>query len=159
MIVLTLILHKYTYFHPKKNEEYEVHKFRKVKQIDEETIDVFHTQLGKIAVNCEFNDVDREIKHQIVQTCRNRRLRMRALQESPSLNNLLVMGRSMEMSAVQAEEMEKKQVMNVAKSKRMKLTKKTCLDAEVNFLTRKNVLPWANLAPNVEEPIISPNNL
>ena len=55
-----------TYFCPKKSEEYEVHKFRKAKQLEEETIDVFHTRLRKLAVNCEFNDVDREIKHQIV---------------------------------------------------------------------------------------------
>ena len=50
---------------------------------------------------------------------------MKALQESPSLNNLLVMGRSMEMSAAQAQEMEEKQVVNAAKSKRIKPNKKT----------------------------------
>ena len=54
-----------TYFYPKKNEEYEVHKFRKVIQIEEETIDVFHTRIRKLAVNCKFNDLDTEIQHHI----------------------------------------------------------------------------------------------
>ena len=58
-----------TYFSPKKNIECEVHVFCQAKQMGGETIDVFHTRLRKLARTCEFADVDREIKTQIIQGC------------------------------------------------------------------------------------------
>jgi hypothetical protein len=55
------------YFAPKKNTEYEVHRFRQAKQSPEETIDSFHTRLRQLALNCEFADTSKEVKSQIIQ--------------------------------------------------------------------------------------------
>ena len=55
------------YFAPKKNAEYEVHKFRQAKQSANETIDSFHTRLRQLVHNCEFTENDREVKSQIIQ--------------------------------------------------------------------------------------------
>ena len=90
------------YFSPKKNIEYEVHMFRQVKQMSGETIDRFHTRLRKLAKTCEFTDVEREIKTQIIQGCLSQRLRRRALRETISLTQLLDYGRWLETSETQA---------------------------------------------------------
>ena len=62
------------YFLPKRNTEYKVHVFRQAKQMTGETMDRFHTRLRKLARNCEFTDVYREVKTQIIQGCLSQRL-------------------------------------------------------------------------------------
>ena len=54
-------------------------------------------RLKQLAVTCEFADVDREIKTQIVQSCSSHKLRTKAL-ENPSytLTRLLDAGIAME---------------------------------------------------------------
>jgi hypothetical protein len=96
------------YFLPKKNIEYEVHVFRQAKQMTDETMDKFHTRLRKLAKTCEFTDIDREIKTQIIQGCLSQRLRRRALRETMTLAQLLDYARSFETSETQARGMEKK---------------------------------------------------
>ena len=102
------------YFSPKKNIEYEVHMFRQAKQMSGETMDRFHTRLRKLAKTCEFTDVEREIKTQIIQGCLSQRLRRRALRETISLTQLLDYGRSLETSETQARGMEEKLQSEVA---------------------------------------------
>ena len=72
-------------FSPKKNIEYEVHVFRQVKEMSDETLDIFHTCLRKLAKTCEFTDIEREVKTQIIQECLSQRLQRRALWETISL--------------------------------------------------------------------------
>ena len=96
------------YFSPKKNIEYEVHVFCQVKQMGGETMDTFRTCLKKLAKTCEFTDVEREIRIEIIQGCLSQRLRRRALGEAISLTQLLDYGRSLEMSEIQARGIEKK---------------------------------------------------
>ena len=93
------------YFNPRKCIEFEVHKFRKTTQKEEESLDDFHTRLQLTADGCEFKDKELEIKMQIIQKCRSNKLRKRALQQPMSLQALLKFGRSLEMAASQAEEM------------------------------------------------------
>jgi hypothetical protein len=69
------------YFIPKRNKEY-VYKFRQSKQEQGESIDTYHTKLRKLAENCEFANVDDEIKSQIIQSCSSTRLRRRALRDN-----------------------------------------------------------------------------
>ena len=57
------------YFEPKKNKEYEIYVFRQATKNDDETVDECHTGLGQLSRNCEFHDVDGEIKSQIIQCC------------------------------------------------------------------------------------------
>ena len=62
-----------------------------------------------MADNCEFHDVDQEIKHAIIHNCCSKRLRRYALREdSLTLDKLLAEAHSLEMSEVQATGMEEK---------------------------------------------------
>ena len=69
------------YFLPKKNIDFEIFQFRKATQNRGETIDQFATRLRKLAANCEFRNVDTEIKSMIIQHCLSTRLRRYALRE------------------------------------------------------------------------------
>ena len=85
------------YFIPKRNKEYDIYKFRQSKQEPGESIDTYHTKLRKLAENCEFANVDDEIKSQIIQSCSSTRLRRRALRENEiNLEQLLKLARSFE---------------------------------------------------------------
>ena len=64
--------------------------------------------MRKLAKNCEFVDIDREIKTQIIQGCLSQRLRRRAQREMITLVQLLGYGRSLETSKTQARGMERK---------------------------------------------------
>ena len=67
------------YFEPKKNKEYEIYKFRQTRQNDNETVDEYHTHLRQLSRNCEFHDVDGEIKLQMSQCCASLRLKRKEL--------------------------------------------------------------------------------
>ena len=96
------------YFNPKKNVEYEIFTFRQGRQRKEGTLDQFQTRLRQLSQNCEFEFLDREIKSQIVQGCLSTRLHRRALRDSKmTLLDLLMYGRSLETSELQATGMEK----------------------------------------------------
>ncbi|CAB3993903.1 Hypothetical predicted protein [Paramuricea clavata] len=96
------------YFMPKKNLEYEIYIFCQPRQMIDETLDQYHTRLRKLATTCEFTDVDREIKTQIIQSCVSTHLRREALCDSMlTLSALLAEGRSFEVSEKQAKGIEK----------------------------------------------------
>jgi len=84
--------------------------FLKAKQERNESISAFHARLIQLTITCEFNDVDREIKTQIVQSCSSHKLHTEAL-ENPSytLTQLLDAGKAMELSKAQATNVEDKQ--------------------------------------------------
>ena len=96
------------YFAPKKNTEYEIYKFRQSHQENDETLDSFHTRLRQLSRNCEFSDIDREIKSQIIQGCKSSRLRRKALREDLSLDSLIKEARAQELSDFHAAEIENK---------------------------------------------------
>ena len=95
------------HFAPKKNIDYETYRFRQVRQTPGESIDQFVTRLRQLAIVCEFADVDREIKAQVIQSCSSARLRRHALREDKiTLEKLITYGRSLELSEHQAIAME-----------------------------------------------------
>eukprot|EP00795_Rhopilema_esculentum_P007975 gene7975-13874_t len=95
------------YFLPKKNIDFEIFQFRKATQNRGETIDQFATRLRKLAANCEFRNVDTEIKSMIIQHCLSTRLRRYALREDTlTLDALLTKARALEVSEAQAIDME-----------------------------------------------------
>ena len=61
------------YFAPQRNEEYEVFVFRQAAQLADETLDKFNARLRQIARNCNFHDVDREVRSKIIQKCQSAR--------------------------------------------------------------------------------------
>lgn len=94
----------------------EVYTFRCCKQKDGQSLDEFVTELRKLSKNCEFNDVDREILSQVIQNCKSKQLRRRALRESDKgLQDILDLGRAMEISDTQAQAMERESTASVNK--------------------------------------------
>ena len=94
------------YFAPTKNIQYQVHIFRQIKQKTNEPIDRFHGRLRQLAVLCDFHDIDREIKTQVIQNCASQRLRRDALRKDMHLSELLATGRAFEIAERHAQEME-----------------------------------------------------
>ena len=108
------------YFKPKTNTEYEIYMFRKTVQGDE-TMDQYHTRLRQLASTCGFGDQsDKEIKSQIVFSCRDSSLRKKLLRDSKlTLEQTLELARAMEQSESQAkgiESSDRKEVCFVKKS-------------------------------------------
>ena len=96
------------YFSPKENVDYEILQFRQAVQQPGETVDQFATRLRKIAVNCDFHDVNKEIKAAIIQNCQLKGLRRYSLrQDALTLEGLLAKVHSLEASEMQAIGMEK----------------------------------------------------
>ncbi len=95
------------YFMPKVNSAFEEYNFRQAKQQHGENIDGFHTRLRQLAQTCEFANVDKEIKTQIIIGCLSQQLRRQALRDNPSLNDLLATAPARERSDAQAAAVEK----------------------------------------------------
>ena len=96
------------YFRPRQNTQMEIYTFRGCKQKEGQMLDEYVTELRKLSKHCEFTDVDKEILSQLIQNCRSNQLRRRALREpDKSLDDILLLGRAMEMSDSQAQVMER----------------------------------------------------
>ena len=107
------------HFNPQVNTTYEVYNFRKAQQNEGESFDSFHTRLRTLAKTCEFADADKEIKEQIILSCKSNALRRKALREDLDLTALLKAGRALELSETQAKEVESdKTTVNVVNDKR-----------------------------------------
>ena len=65
------------YFLPKKNVE-----FRQIKQEVNESLDTYYTKLKQLAKYCEFDNIEKEIKSQIIQSCLSNKVRRKALRDS-----------------------------------------------------------------------------
>ena len=94
------------YFAPQMNIAYEVYNVRQARQNQEESLDSYHVRLRQLAKTCDFTDIDKEIKEHIILSCTSNTLRRRALQDECSLEQLLKVGRSLEISESQARHLE-----------------------------------------------------
>ena len=94
------------YFEPQKHRLYDVYQFRQAKQGEMETLDQYYTRLRSFSQNCDFHDPDFEIMVQIVLYGTSSRLRKQALRD-PKVT-LLITGRQLERSHIQARHIEEK---------------------------------------------------
>jgi hypothetical protein len=97
------------YFEPKRNTQMEIYKFRNCKQPEGQSLDEYVTELRKMAKTCDFKPeaVDKEILSQLIQNCRSNRLRRRALRETDkTLDDILTLGRALELADSHATAME-----------------------------------------------------
>ena len=101
------------YFNPKKNIDFETVKFRRARQEPGETVDAFCVRLRKLASTCDFTDLDRELKTQIFSGCTSKRLQRRSAREAMTLDKLLELARSFELSDYQVNAMENSDSQNV----------------------------------------------
>ena len=96
------------YFSPQQNTEFQKFEFQHTKQLPTENLDKFSIRLRTLAATCDFHDVDREIKSQVISGCRSKRVRGKGLSEPTwSLKQLLDYGRVQELSDGQAKDMER----------------------------------------------------
>ena len=99
------------YFAPAQNTDFEIFRFRQAKQQPQETLENFRTRLRKLAQTSSFptDSVDNEIKQQIIQGCSSSSLRKYALKtKDVKLQDILVKGKTDEISKEQAKEIEKR---------------------------------------------------
>ena len=95
------------YYSPKKNVNYKVFHYCQATQQPTESVEQFTTRLQKLSLNCEFCNVDSEIKLAI--NCISKCLRRFVLRENElTLDALLTKARSLKMSEIQATSMEEK---------------------------------------------------
>ena len=92
------------YFTPKKNVSYETLKFRAIEPQRDETVDQFcSTRLRKEAGRCESHDAERKIKLQTLAKWRDDTFIRRAMEKERTLDNLLELARTMEISNMRAK--------------------------------------------------------
>ena len=70
------------YFTPKVNVSFEGHVFRQMQQMEGETINQFVCRLRQKAISCEFPSVNEAIRDQIIEKCRDPKLRRKFLEKS-----------------------------------------------------------------------------
>lgn len=98
------------HFEPQVNVSYETFLFRNLKQHQEETLHQFFIRLKEQATKCAFHDMDKEIKQQIELATTNNKLRMHSFQHpKTTLQELLVVGRTLEETNRQVEILQKSQ--------------------------------------------------
>ncbi|XP_077864573.1 uncharacterized protein LOC144350094 [Saccoglossus kowalevskii] len=97
------------YFEPQKCVDHHVYVFRKEVQKPDENVSEFSTRLQLLARKCEFDDVNLEIKRQIIQGTTSVRLRRKAIEQSLDLTDLLKTARAMETADEQTSEIERQQ--------------------------------------------------
>ena len=75
---------------------------------EREAVNEFVTRLKKVAMRCEFSDVNLELKLQVIFGCKSKRVRWKALSEELTLDELVKFARVIGSSTKQAELIEEK---------------------------------------------------
>ena len=70
------------HFLPQKNIAFERHLFRQLEQGASETVDQYVCRLREKASTCEFSNVDESIRDQLIDKCRDARLRRKFLEKT-----------------------------------------------------------------------------
>ena len=83
-----------------------MYEFRKAEQLSGETLDAFVTQLRTLARDCEFTNVDNEIKAQMTQKCRSSKARRCSSLDGITLKEVLDYGRAVETAEQEASLIE-----------------------------------------------------
>ena len=105
------------YFSPQQNTEFQKFEFQHTKQLPTENLDKFSIRLRTLASTCDFHDIDREIKSQVIAGCRSKRVRGKGLSEPTwTLKQLLDYGRVQELSEGQARDIERVSVQQTQSS-------------------------------------------
>jgi len=87
------------HFKQGQNSDLEDIKFRDMSQNEGETIDSFHTRLRQRAVNCEFPDVDQEIRCQILRRPKHKKLRTYTIEQpGKNITDILTYARALEVT-------------------------------------------------------------
>ena len=96
------------HFNPKKNIEYEVYVFRKLKQNEDETMHQFYIRVKEQGKKCDFGaQLEKELKQQLVLATNNNKLRKYAFKNTEvSLTDFLIYEKQLEDAERKANEVE-----------------------------------------------------
>ena len=98
-----------TYFEPKTNECYEVWNFQKTTQGENETVQAFYLRLREIATRCNFTNVNKNIKNQLILGTICHKLRKYCFSnKEATLQDILTRGKLYEDVEFQSKEIESK---------------------------------------------------
>ena len=107
------------YFNPKKNVHYERYKLLQLKQEDGETIDNFVTRLKVHAKSCDYNNYneDEAVTDKFILSCTDPTIRKTLLKEAATkkhtIENALLIGRTIQITTKNAQEIENKDSHNL----------------------------------------------
>lgn len=91
------------HYTPEKNVQYEIFVFRSARQEPAESIIEYYSRLRKLAATCEFTEIDKELKTQLIIGTNSEPLRKKGLKESKiTLKDLLEAARTDEIVEAQA---------------------------------------------------------
>ena len=154
------------YFKRRKNLTFEVYNFRQLKQNDdgkksqtsEETVDQYLSRLKEAGLRCEFHDLNRELKDQLVFHCKSDALRRKALRDDPSLEYLLKYARAIESSESQAKiiETERESDVYVVKQPGKYSSRKSLPQKETHRKTKQVCYKCGKSWPHTEDGGICP---
>ena len=100
-----------SYFVPKVNVPFKRHVFRQMEQQSHEKVHQFVCRLRQKALTCEFTNVDETIRDQLIEKCRDGRLRRKFLEKSnATLKDFQDIARGHEAADAQMESMSKSPV-------------------------------------------------
>ena len=95
------------YFAPRLNVPFERHQFRQMEKASGESVDQFVCQLRQKAIFCEFENVDEAIRDQLIERCRDPRLRRKFLEKTnATLKDLQDLARVQEAVNMQVKAMD-----------------------------------------------------
>ena len=104
-----------TYFTVEPNETFQRHIFRKMIQLEDETVSQYCARLRKAANNgCNYNEVDKMIRDQIVEYCLSDELRKKLMEEGNGLDlaKVLQLAATHEAVDIRFKEMSNRPLLN-----------------------------------------------
>lgn len=96
------------HFLPKKNKDYARFQLGNLQQEEDESLAKYFARVREIAKKCEYHDENDAIRDHLIKTMRNRRIRVKAIRQGWSLQEILDEAAIDEETDQQASEMEKK---------------------------------------------------
>ena len=96
------------HFLPKKNKDYARFQLGNLQQEEDESLAKYFARVREIAKKCEYHDENDAIRDHLIKTMRNRRIRVKAIRQGWTLQEILDEAAIDEETNQQATEMEKK---------------------------------------------------
>ena len=96
------------YFQPQANKDLQRVCFRETTQAANESLDQYRGRLQKLAVGCDFGNIEDEVRTQILLKAKSPKLRQAAIEDQLTLDQILAKGRAMEAAQLHLSHTEKR---------------------------------------------------
>ena len=96
------------HFLPKKNKDFARFQFGNLKQSNGESLSRYYTRIREIAKKCSFSNESEAIRDHVIKTMTNNAVRIKAIRNNWTLDQILEEAEVDDETRAQAKEMEKK---------------------------------------------------